>query len=158
MCCAKSNSMPAADAFCAQIAARLELHEAISVDLVALADVPVAAALVRTVAVMSGFVARIAAEVATAAAELASNAVRHGGTGLLTVQRCGGSIVVTVVDRGGGVAAALQKRGLAPPGHHEPRSGGLGHGLTAVARLMSGLEFTDREGGGIVARTWRDAA
>ena len=156
VCCARSSSKSVPDAFSAQIAARLDNDEAITIELDATADVAVAAALVRTAAVVSGFVARVAAEVATAAAELASNAVRHAGAGVLTVARGPSGIVVTVVDRGTGTAATLREQ-LRAPAPNDPARGGLGHGVAAVARLMSGLEFADRDGGGVVARAWRNA-
>lgn len=146
---------PPHDAFNAQIAARLDAEQAIALELDAIADVAVAAVIVRTVAIVSGFSARVAAEVATAAAELASNAVRHVGAGVLTVTRQAGRLVVVVVDRGTGTAAALREH-LRAPAPNNPARGGLGHGVAAVARLMSGLEFEDRDGGGVVVRAWRD--
>ncbi len=145
-----------ADTFNAQIAQRLQAQEGIAVDLVDLADVAVAAALVRTAAVVSGCAPRVAAETATAAAELASNAVRHAGGGVVTISRADDVIVVTVVDRGAATAAALRALLQAPPvSKNDATRGGLGHGVMAVARLMSGLEFDDRVGGGVVARAWR---
>ncbi len=143
------------DAFNAQIAARLDAEEAITIELDAMADVAVAAALVRTAAIVSGFAARVAAEIATAAAELASNAVRHAGAGVLTVTRQAASIVLVVVDRGTGSAAALREQ-LRAPAPNNPARGGLGHGVAAVTRLMSGIEFEDRDGGGVVVRAWKD--
>jgi anti-sigma regulatory factor (Ser/Thr protein kinase) len=92
--------------------------------------------------------ARLAAEVGAdrdavelAVAEAVGNAVLHaypeGATGTVRIvaRLDSGSLVVVVADDGVGMRP-------------DPASRGLGFGLPLIAQLSSGLEISDRDGGG----------
>ncbi|WP_236604554.1 ATP-binding protein [Sandaracinus amylolyticus] len=125
----------------------------------------VASIVVRAFARSLGFPPRACLELAIAAAELASNAVRHGGGGVLDVRvlrhdaRLG--LELECSDEGTGIAdpdAAVRDgwsrgRTLGPD---DPWHEGLGRGLGAVARAVDELVFAPaREGRHVVrARRW----
>ncbi|AKF07918.1 ATP-binding protein [Sandaracinus amylolyticus] len=125
----------------------------------------VASIVVRAFAGSLGFPPRACLELAIAAAELASNAVRHGGGGVLEVRvlRDGARVGVELAcsDEGQGIPdpdAAVRdgwSRGRAL-GPDDPWHEGLGRGLGAVSRAVDELMFVPaREGRHVVrARRW----
>jgi serine/threonine-protein kinase RsbT len=114
-----------------------------------LADRYLCAHLARVAALACGFTEKDAAEVAICAAELASNAVRHGGRGVLEVfilEHPARGIELRCEDEGPGFAdpvGALQdgwSRGHMF-GPDNPAREGLGTGLGAIRRFMHVLEI-----------------
>jgi len=115
--------------------------EATRVELSTTADVAVAAAIARRLALRDGST-KFAAEVATVAAELAANAIRHGRGGALFAWWSESEVHVATIDAGDGSASALSEQ--VRRARHDTR------GLGAVRRLMDELCFTPRAGGGLL--------
>jgi serine/threonine-protein kinase RsbT len=128
-----------------------------------LAEATVAAAAAVRLARAVGASRRVAGEIGIITSELATNAVRHAGGGVLTLSAAPGRIGVECADRGPGDPSVLTARAATARlttkswPQPAPSSGGLGHGLGAVARLADRLDITPRAGGGIVVRAERRA-
>jgi anti-sigma regulatory factor (Ser/Thr protein kinase) len=123
--------------------------DAVTVELRVAADIPVAAVVARRVARRATLGATEAAEVATVAAELAANVVRHGGGGLLQVWAVAQQLHLCASDRGSDRFANRRKQLL------RAARADADHGLGTVQRLMDGVEFVDRQGGGLCVLAWR---
>ncbi len=132
-----------------------------------LRDRLIVAAITRAAARRAGLSPIAALELATAAAELASNAVRHGGGGVVEVEPITGEIPgveVRCMDSGSGIADLERafcdgwSRGrFKTP--DDPMPDGLGSGLGAVRRACDDVEIETGPGKGtrIVVRryAWR---
>lgn len=92
-------------------------------------------------------------------ANLIDNAVRHGGSALLTARKDGDRIILEIEDKGPGVPADALSRLGEPFGRLDPSrdraTGGAGLGLTIVKALaereQATVAFANRAGGGFVA-------
>ena len=130
--------------------------DAIVVELTSLSDVAIAASMAQSMAITAGAQREEAGEVATSAAELASNAIRHAGGGTFTARAAFSTCIVTVTDNGPGDVDVLRRLVASSPATSSLSGvGGLGVGLGAVTRLMSGLSFEARPGGGLAVRAWK---
>lgn len=137
--------------------------EDVSIRCVVLSDRFACASAALAFATRLGLARELAVQVSIAAAELASNAVRHGGGGVLALTRVEtprSALELSCRDAGPGiadVAAALRDghsrgRDLAPD---DGRRDGLGTGLGAVARAMDELTVeSGPRGTVIIARKW----
>jgi anti-sigma regulatory factor (Ser/Thr protein kinase) len=106
-----------------------------------------------------GWSTREAEELCLVVIELGTNAVRHAGSGTLTIvlepRRC----QVQCEDRGGGLSPAVladcgQTDGASADGPRIPgeRRPGLGSGLAAVRRLTDRLEMFNKPTQGAIVR------
>lgn len=132
-----------------------------------LRDRLIAAAVTRATARRAGLSPIAALEIATAAAELASNAVRHGGGGVIEVEELQGEIPgieVRCMDSGSGISDIEDafKDGWSRGRFKTPDDGirdGLGSGLGAIRRACDDVEVDTGPGKGtrIVVRryAWR---
>lgn len=129
--------------------------DAIVVELTSLSDVAIAASMAQSMAITAGAQREEAGEVAASAAELASNAIRHAGGGTFTVRAAYSTCIISVTDRGPGDVAMLRRLVARTADPSRWLGGDCGVGLGVVTRLMNGLSFEARPGGGVAVRAWK---
>lgn len=129
-----------------------------------LRDRLIAASITRATARRAGLSPVAALQIATAAAELASNAVRHGGGGLLEIEALTGEVPgveVRCMDSGSGISDLDEafrdgwSRGRRMTPDDGPRDG-LGSGLGAIRRACHDVQIETAPGQGtrIVVRRY----
>jgi serine/threonine-protein kinase RsbT len=127
-------------------------------------DAVVAAMTTARFAKEAGFGRCDAAEIGTAASELATNIVRHAhGRGRLTLSCTDEYLEILSEDEGPSTEQTVQWLRECPsedPAHRRGRgaSGGLGHGISAVQRLMDDFAVQLRPEGGLWVRARRSRA